>query len=82
VRGLAELHGVSGYDQGLTWQYNCVSGGCSAHMPLPVCIAGAQALVAWSLQQSFPDVPLQMVAEEDSADLRSGTRWHDGIPSK
>lgn len=32
--------------------------------------AGAQAVVAWCLRQSFPDVPLQMVAEEDSADLR------------
>ena len=32
--------------------------------------AGAQALVAWSLQQAFPNAPLQMVAEEDAADLR------------
>lgn len=33
-------------------------------------ITGAQALVAWSLSRAFPDVRLQMVAEEDSADLR------------
>jgi hypothetical protein len=39
-------------------------------MLLHGCIAGAQALVAWSLQQAFPDAPLQMVAEEDAADLR------------
>lgn len=32
--------------------------------------AGAQALVAWSLQQTFSDIPFRMVAEEDSADLR------------
>ncbi len=36
--------------------------------------AGAQAVVAWCLRQSFPDVPLQMVAEEDSADLRHACR--------
>ena len=39
-------------------------------MLLHGCTAGAQALVAWSLQQAFPDEPLQMVAEEDAADLR------------
>lgn len=37
--------------------------------------------MAWSLQQAFPDVPLQMVAEEDSADLRClpthGSRMND-----
>lgn len=32
--------------------------------------AGAQALVAWSLQNSFGAAGFQMVAEEDSADLR------------
>ena len=32
--------------------------------------AGAQALVAWSLQQSLPDQPFAMVAEEDAKDLR------------
>jgi hypothetical protein len=40
------------------------------HMLLHGRAAGAQALVAWSLQQAFPDAPLQMVAEEDAADLR------------
>lgn len=39
----------------------------------PVTIAdyGSQALVAYSLQQSLPDTHFSMVAEEDSADLRS-----------
>ena len=32
--------------------------------------AGSQALVAYSLQQSLPNVAFSMVAEEDSADLR------------
>ena len=32
--------------------------------------AGAQVLVAWSLQQSQPGNAFSMVAEEDSADLR------------
>ena len=32
--------------------------------------AGAQVVVAWCLRRAFPDQPLQMVAEEDSADLR------------
>ena len=32
--------------------------------------AGAQAVVAWSLSRAFPDGRLQMVAEEDSSDLR------------
>jgi hypothetical protein len=39
-------------------------------MLLHDCTVGAQALVAWSLQQAFPDAALQMVAEEDAADLR------------
>lgn len=34
------------------------------------CHAGAQAIVVWSLQRAFPNTPMQMVAEEDSADLR------------
>lgn len=40
----------------------------------PVTIAdyGAQAVVAWSLRRAFPDTPLQMVAEEDSSDLKAG----------
>lgn len=29
--------------------------------------------MAWSLSRAFPDVRLQMVAEEDSADLRRAT---------
>lgn len=33
--------------------------------------AGAQALVVWSLQRAFPDTPMQMIAEEDSAELRA-----------
>jgi len=38
----------------------------------PVTIAdyGAQVVVAWCLRRAFPDTPLQMVAEEDSVDLR------------
>ncbi|KAK9826270.1 hypothetical protein WJX74_004713 [Apatococcus lobatus] len=38
----------------------------------PVTIAdyGAQALVAWSLQQSLPQQKFSMVAEEDATDLR------------
>ena len=43
-------------------------------MPLPwgsqPGAAGAQALVAWSLQQTFSNIPVRMVAEENSADLR------------
>jgi hypothetical protein len=31
--------------------------------------AGAQALVAWTLQRADPSVKLSMVAEEDAADL-------------
>lgn len=31
--------------------------------------AGAQALVAWVLQQADPSTKLSMVAEEDAADL-------------
>lgn len=38
--------------------------------PVTVADYGAQALVAWSLQRSFPDSPLSMVAEEDAAELR------------
>ena len=33
--------------------------------------AGSQALVAYSLQSSLPSMQFSMVAEEDSADLRS-----------
>ena len=38
--------------------------------PVTVADYGAQALVAWSLQQSFPDAKLSLVAEEDAEDLR------------
>eukprot|EP00891_Asterochloris_glomerata_P007631 jgi/Astpho2/7631/Aster-02524 len=38
--------------------------------PVTVADYGAQALVAWSLQQTFSDIPFRMVAEENSADLR------------
>ena len=38
--------------------------------PVTVADYGAQALVAWSLLRSFPDQPISLVAEEDSADLR------------
>lgn len=37
--------------------------------PPPVHDAGAQALVAWVLQQADPSVKLSMVAEEDATDL-------------
>ena len=38
-----------------------------------VLVAGAQVLVAWSLQQSLPGHLFSMVAEEDSGDLRHAT---------
>jgi hypothetical protein len=42
-----------------------------SHNPVRLCsgCAGAQALVAWVLQQADPSTKLSMVAEEDSADL-------------
>ncbi|GAB4821949.1 hypothetical protein N2152v2_008995 [Parachlorella kessleri] len=39
--------------------------------PVTVADYGAQALVAWSLQQSFPEAKLSLVAEEDAEDLRA-----------
>ena len=39
--------------------------------PVTVADYGAQALVAWSLQQSLPGQRLSMVAEEDAVDLRA-----------
>ncbi len=39
--------------------------------PGPALLAGAQALVAWSLQRADPTQRLSMVAEEDSASLRA-----------
>ena len=38
--------------------------------PVTVADFGAQALVAWSLQRSLPDLPYSMIAEEDAAELR------------
>jgi 3'(2'), 5'-bisphosphate nucleotidase/inositol polyphosphate 1-phosphatase len=38
--------------------------------PVSVADLGAQALVAWSLHDSFAGAPFSMVAEEDAADLR------------
>jgi 3'(2'), 5'-bisphosphate nucleotidase / inositol polyphosphate 1-phosphatase len=39
--------------------------------PVTVADFGAQALVAWSLQRSLPDLPYSMVGEEDAAELRT-----------
>ena len=49
-----------------------------------LCFAGSQALVAYSLQQSLPDMQFSMVAEEDSADLRYASCWlsqHTAAPA-
>lgn len=43
--------------------------------PVTVADYGAQALVAWSLQQSYPGEAISLVAEEDSADLRCEGVW-------
>lgn len=40
------------------------------YSPVTVADYASQAVVAWSLQASFPDTPLSLVAEEDSDDLR------------
>ncbi len=42
--------------------------------------AGAQVLVAWSLQRSLPNKPFSMVAEEDSADLRYDEASESDLP--
>jgi hypothetical protein len=43
----------------------------SAHVNTSHAVAGAQALVAWTLSRAFPGTTVSMVAEEDSADLRA-----------
>ena len=65
-------HGIS-YGTAFGPLHACSHRGREAHA-LQRADAGAQAVVAWSLSKAFPNGRLQMVAEEDSSDLRCACR--------